>query len=114
MPRGTAGATADLTRSGTVDRDLELAVLDARLHVLRAVQRAQARPHELLRIVAEASADEAIERLQSEWGLDEPQAHAVLDLQVRRFTTDFAARRAEEIASLNDLRRRIASGEEAN
>jgi DNA gyrase/topoisomerase IV subunit A len=63
-------------------------LLRIRLGVLDAFVIAIERREELMRVVGEAAgSDEAHTTVMQVFGLDEVQAHAVLDLQVRRFAT---------------------------
>jgi DNA gyrase/topoisomerase IV subunit A len=77
-----------------------------RLHILDAISTAIERRNDLLDLVdSSRSAEEALTRLQAEWGFTEFQAHAALDLQVRRF----AGRERERIADeRTELARRVA------
>lgn len=94
-----------------MDNDFRLHLLDERLHVLEAMQLASRRSLDLGRMMAEGTSDEAVLRLCMEWGLDAGQAHAVLDLQIKRFGLDGAARLEDEIASLKSDRERLERGE---
>ena len=91
--------------------DFAVQMLDERLQVLEAMQLALRRSADLERMMAESTSEQALQRLRSEWGLDTDQAHAVLDLQVRRFGLDGAARLEEEIAYLRSDRERLEHAE---
>ena len=72
-----------------------------RLPVLSAVAAAFADPVRLVGILTEsADDDDAARRLRDAFGLDERQAEAVLDVQVRRMTAAGRARVAEELRVL--------------
>jgi hypothetical protein len=72
-----------------------------RLRVLTAVEAALADPARLIGIVGESADDEdAARRLAREFGLDDVQAQAMLDLQVRRVTAAHRARIADELRVL--------------
>jgi DNA gyrase subunit A len=73
----------------------------ARLAILDAMSVAIDQREELIGLVGTApDGDQAVRALQSRFGFDEIQAHAVLDLQVRRFSELERSRIADERESL--------------
>lgn len=73
----------------------------ARLAVLDAMSAALDRRDELFSLIGAAKdGAHALRALQSAFGFDEAQAHAVLDLQVRRFSARERSRIAGERESL--------------
>ena len=74
---------------------------ELRLSILAAIEAALADPVRLIGILQEsADDDDALRRLTHSFGLDEVQARAVLDLQMRRVTTVNRVRVAEELRVL--------------
>jgi hypothetical protein len=72
-----------------------------RLSVLVAIDAALTDPVRLIGILAQAADDDdAVRRLRDAFDLDDVQAQAVLDLQVRRVTPAHRARIAEELRVL--------------
>ena len=72
-----------------------------RLRVLTAIEAALADPLRLMGIVqASADDEDAVRRLAEEFGLDDVQAQAMLDMQVRRVTAAHRALIAEELRVL--------------
>ena len=84
-----------------------LTLLRQREHILIALSVGQSRWPEVLQIVTGCDdADEARARVAAEFGLDDMQATAVLDMQIRRVT---ASARSRIEAELTELRARIAT-----
>ena len=86
-----------------------LARLTERLHIMRAIEDSLARWPEVSALAWEAdSADEFVVRLGAVLGLDEIQATAVSELQLRRLPQEQRARIRAEVddleAELADLR----------
>jgi hypothetical protein len=74
---------------------------EERLAILVAVDAALADPVRLIGILAQAADDDdAVRRLRDAFDLDDVQAQAVLDLQVRRVTPAHRTRIAEELRVL--------------
>ncbi|MEJ5944274.1 hypothetical protein WDZ17_03065 [Pseudokineococcus basanitobsidens] len=86
----------------------ELGYIAMRLHVLEALATAVERRAELVDLVAEAPDIASAADALAAWGLDDAQARAVLDLQVRRL----AGRERERLASERErlVRRRAELG----
>jgi len=94
--------------SGDAAVERELGYIAMRLHVLDALALAVERRAELVDLVAEAADVGAAAAALGAWGLDDAQARAVLDLQVRRL----AGRERERLAAERDrlLARRAELG----
>lgn len=86
----------------------ELGYIAMRLHVLEALSLAVERRAELVDLVADAEDVTAAAAALGAWGLDDAQARAVLDLQVRRL----AGRERERLSSERErlLARRVELG----
>ncbi|GAA0951029.1 hypothetical protein GCM10009554_51850 [Kribbella koreensis] len=81
----------------------ELEAAEQRVRIFEGILVAVDRRVELLDIVANAaSTDVALQALSRHLGLDEIQAQAVLDLQVRRFSTGERAKIVEILASAKE------------
>jgi DNA gyrase subunit A len=73
----------------------------ARLSILDAMNIAVDRRDELMRLIgASPDADQARVAIQAAFGFDDVQAHAVLDLQIRRFAELERSRIARERESI--------------
>lgn len=94
-----------------MDSDFKIQKLDERFHVLEAMQLAQRRAQDLARLMTESTAEQAIQQLCGEWDLNDGQAHAFLDLQVRRLSLDHAAQLADKVGFLVAERQRLLRGE---
>ncbi|WP_299038161.1 hypothetical protein [uncultured Pseudokineococcus sp.] len=70
--------------SGGAGAERELGYIEMRLHVLSALALAVERRADLVDLVADAPDVGAAAAALGAWGLDDAQARAVLDLQVRR------------------------------
>jgi DNA gyrase subunit A len=82
-----------------------------REHMLVAIARAQANWSEFVGVVAEAdSAAQARQRLCAEFDLDEAQATAILDMQLRRASALECARIDEELTLLRQEIVRLTDG----
>ena len=94
--------------SGGAGVERELGYIAMRLHVLDALALAVERRVELVDLVADAEDVGAAAASLAAWGLDDAQARAVLDLQVRRL----AGRERERLAAERDrlLARRAELG----
>jgi DNA gyrase subunit A len=91
----------------TVEHDDPFATerMRERLAILHAMSSVIERREEFMDVVGAAAGGEpALHAVMAHFELNEIQAHAVLDLQVRRFTDHERQRIAEQ---LDDLRRRL-------
>lgn len=83
-----------------------------RLHVISALADALARPDEVMRIVTTSrDPEDARERIQVSFGIDELQAYAVLDCQFRNATLRQVERVETERAELIDELRHLQAGQ---
>ncbi|MEV6410841.1 DNA gyrase subunit A [Kribbella sp. NPDC051718] len=81
----------------------ELEPAEQRVRIFEAILLAVDRRTELLDLVASStSLDESLQAVSREFDLDDIQAQAVLDLQVRRFATNERAKIVEILASARE------------
>lgn len=87
--------------------DEKLASADGRLHFLEAVALGMRERAAVLEVVdAASSMQDARARLAERFGLDEEQAAAILDAQLRRFVPAEVAKLEAELRSYRELRER--------
>lgn len=95
-PERQNGAMSELP-----SREDLLAALLRREHVVGAMVHAQQHLAGIVDAVASSSGtDEALEKVRALLGIDVGQATAVLDMQIRRMSSDGRARMADELQTL--------------